>query len=92
LASKSSGADRDDPHRVTDRTRAYTLGEFFDVWGQPLGPDRVGSARGHVTALYNRQREDGDPRAIPLAAHAPIQLEVGRPLVAPVEIEFPTGL
>jgi hypothetical protein len=72
--------------------RVYTLGEFFDVWGQPLGPDRVGPASGHVTALYNGQRYGGDPRAIPLAAHAQIQLEIGRPLVAPVEIEFPAGL
>ena len=22
-------------------TRGFTLGEFFDVWGQPLGPDRT---------------------------------------------------
>ena len=42
--------------------------------------------------LYNGQRDEGNPRAIPLTAHAQIQLEVGRPLVAPVEIEFPTGL
>lgn len=72
--------------------RAFTLGELFDVWGQPLGPDRVGPATGPVTALYNGERAQGDPRDIPLTAHAQIQLEVGLPLVAPVQIEFPTGL
>jgi hypothetical protein len=72
--------------------RVFTLGDFFDEWGQPLGPDRVGSANGPVTAIYNGRRDKGDPRDIPLTAHAQIQLEVGRPLVAPAKIEFPNGL
>ncbi len=72
--------------------RAYTLGDFFDEWGLPLGPDQVGSARGHVTALYNGQVYLGNPRNIPLAAHAQIQLEVGTPLVAPVSITWPSDL
>lgn len=72
--------------------RIYTLGEFFDEWGQPLGPARVGPATGHVTALYNGQVYQGDPRGIPLDAHAQIQLEVGTPLVAPETISFPPGL
>lgn len=72
--------------------RTYTLGEFFDEWGQPLGPDRVGPATGPVVALYNGQRYVGNPRDIPLNAHAQIQLEVGTPLVAPVKIMFPRGL
>jgi hypothetical protein len=72
--------------------RTYTLGNFFDVWGQPLGPSRVGPAVGPVTALYNGRLFAGDPRQIPLTAHAQIQLEVGRPLVAPVTITFSDGL
>jgi hypothetical protein len=72
--------------------RIYTLGNFFDIWGQPLGPTEVGPARGSVTTLYNGQRYLGDPRDIPLTAHAQIQLDVGRPLVAPEAIEFPSGL
>jgi hypothetical protein len=32
------------------------------------------------------------PRGIPLLAHAQIQLDVGRPLVAPETIDFPPGL
>ena len=72
--------------------RVYTLGDFFDEWGQPLGPNQVGPARGHVTAIYNGQVYRGNPRDIPLNAHAQIQLEVGTPLVAPVSITWPGGL
>jgi hypothetical protein len=72
--------------------RVYTLGNFFDVWGQPLSSSRVGPAAGPVTALYGGERYEGDPRAIPLTAHAQIQLEVGRPLVAPKAIRLPAGL
>jgi hypothetical protein len=72
--------------------RVYTLGNFFDIWGQALSSTEVGSAKGPVTALYNGQRYQGNPREIPLTAHAQIQLDVGRPLVAPDVIEFPSGL
>ncbi len=72
--------------------RSYTLGEFFDEWGQPLGPDQAGPAKGKVTAIYDGQVYQGNPRDIPLTAHAQIQLEVGRPLVAPVSITWPSGL
>ena len=72
--------------------RTYTLGNFFDEWGQPLGPDQVGPARGHVVAIYNWQVYTGNPRNIPLTAHAQIQLQVGTPLVAPLSISWPSGL
>jgi hypothetical protein len=72
--------------------RTYTLGNFFDEWGQPLGPDQVGPATGHVVAIYNGQVYQGNPRDIPLTKHAQIQLEVGTPLIAPESITFPAGL
>lgn len=72
--------------------RTYTLGNFFDIWGQPLGPDRVGPETGHVVALYNGQVYLGNPRDIPLTAHAQIQLIVGTPLIAPLQISWPSGL
>jgi hypothetical protein len=72
--------------------RTYTLGDFFDEWGQPLGPRQVGPAHGPVTVIYNGQHYQGSPRNIPLNAHAQIQLEVGKPLVAPQKITFPGGL
>jgi hypothetical protein len=73
--------------------RTYTLGDFFDEWGQPLGPGQVGPVRGHVTAIYNGQVYQGNPRNVPLTAHAQIQLEIGTPLVAPESINWSgTGL
>jgi hypothetical protein len=72
--------------------RTFTLGNFFDEWGQPLGPDQVGPASGHVTAIDNGKVYRGNPRDIPLTAHAQIQLEVGTPLVAPESISFPSNL
>jgi hypothetical protein len=72
--------------------RTYTLGNFFDIWNEPLGRERVGPATGRVTAFVNGRRYLGNPRGIPLLAHAQVQLDVGRPLVAPESIRFPAGL
>jgi hypothetical protein len=72
--------------------RVYTLGNLFDIWGEPLDRDHLGSAQGPVTALFNGRLFTGQPRQIPLLAHAQIQLEVGRPLVAPEQMTFPSGL
>jgi hypothetical protein len=72
--------------------RTFTLGDFFDVWGQRLGQTRVGQFSGRVTAIYDGRVYEGDPRDIPLIAHAQIQLEIGKPLVSPVAIDFPAGL
>jgi hypothetical protein len=79
-------------HTESPVKRTYTLGEFFDIWGQPLNRNRVGLAQGPVTALFNGRAFSGNPREIPLLAHAQIQLEVGRPLLAPENITFPNGL
>jgi hypothetical protein len=79
-------------HIESPLQRRYTLGNFFDIWGQPLSSTEVGPATGPVTALYNGERYEGNPREVPLTAHAQIQLEVGGPLVAPDVIEFPSGL
>ncbi len=72
--------------------RTYTLGNFFDIWKQPLGPNQVGPAHGRVTAFVNRELYTGNPRDIPLLRHAQIQLDVGTPLIAPETITFANGL
>lgn len=79
-------------HIESPTRRTYTLGEFFDVWGQQLNRSRVGPDRGRVTAFFNGRVFTGDLRRIPLLAHSQIELEVGRPLVAPDKIAFPRGL
>ncbi|MBO0831758.1 MAG: hypothetical protein J2P28_13020 [Actinobacteria bacterium] len=72
--------------------RTFTLGNFFDEWGQQLGPNQAGPATGHVTVIYNGKVFRGNPRDVPLTAHAQIQLEVGSPLVAPETISWPSGI
>jgi hypothetical protein len=72
--------------------RTYTLGEFFDLWGQPLSHRRAGPAAGRVTAFVDGRLFTGNPRQIPLLAHGQVELEVGRPLFAPESIVFPSGL
>ena len=72
--------------------RTFTLGDFFDIWRQPLSSSRVGPARGHVTAIVNGGSYSGGPRRIPLLSHAQIQLDVGKPLIAQKRITFPGGL
>jgi len=73
--------------------RTYTLGEFFDEWGQPLSAGQAGPARGKVTVIVNGQVFNGSPRDAPLGSHENLQLEVGTPLVAPETINWSaTGL
>ena len=55
----------------------YTLGQLFDLWGQPLSATQAGPATGAVTVLVNGSQYSGDPRAVPLTQHAVIQLDVG---------------
>jgi len=79
-------------HTESPIERTYTLGDFFDIWGQPLGRHRVGPARGVVTVVFDGKLFTGNPRQVPLLPHAQIQLEVGKPLLAPERIAFPPGL
>jgi hypothetical protein len=72
--------------------RTYTLGQFFDEWGQPLGTGQVGTASGKVVTIVDGKVYQGNPRNVPLTAHEQIQLEVGSPLVAPESVKFPGGL
>jgi hypothetical protein len=72
--------------------RTFTLGDFFDVWKQPLGATRAGPAKGTVTAFVDGKVWHANPRSIPLKAHAQIQLDVGRPLVEPMRISNWYGL
>jgi hypothetical protein len=71
--------------------RTLTLGNWFDLWGQPLSATQVGPATGPVIAYVNGQRYGGEPRSIPLEAHALIQLDSGRD-VPPEPFSFPAGL
>jgi len=60
----------------------FTLGQFFDVWGQPLSANQVGPAKGKVIVYENGKQLAGNPRLTPLLPHADIQLDIGQPAVA----------
>ena len=78
-------------HVESPAQRAYTVGQFFDIWGQPLSTSQVGRASGQVTVFLNGKRFSGDPRSIKLTPHALIQLDVGK-VVPPQPFAFPAGL
>lgn len=66
-------------HIESPTKRIYTLGDFFDVWRQSLGPDQVARLHGRVTAFVNGKPWTKNPRDIPLRAHEDVQLEIGQP-------------
>ena len=68
----------------------YTLGQFFDLWGQPLTASQAGPASGAVTVYVDGTQFTGDPRTVPLSAHAKIQIDVGT-VVPFMQYTFPAG-
>jgi hypothetical protein len=70
-----------DPTGVIEVVRGThaTLGDFFAVWGQPLGRRRIAGfrSRADVLIFVDGRRWRGDPRRIPLRRHANIVLELG---------------
>lgn len=78
-------------------TMGFTLGQFFDEWGIPLSSTQVGSATGKVTVFFTSPGKKagiytGNPRNLPLGDHYQIQLDVGTPIVAPVQVTNWGGL
>jgi hypothetical protein len=79
-------------HVESPDNRTYTLGQFFDIWGQTLNAREVAGLTGVVRAYVDGKRYSGDPRGIVLSAHTQITLEVGAPFVPPPVYVFPAGL
>ena len=65
-------------HMESPENRVFTLGDYFAVWGQPLGPNQVGPATGTITAFVDGKLFTGDPRTIKLGEHVNVQLDVGK--------------
>ena len=78
-------------HLESPTRRSYTLGDYFDIWHQPLSPTQDGPAAGPVTAYRNGIRLTGDPRDIRLGNHTLVQLDVGKD-VPPRSYSFESGL
>lgn len=85
---------------------AFTLGQLFAVWGQPLSSTNVAGNSGSVQAFVATARTPGwaqqtgpyspytgDLQQLPLASHQEIVLEVGPTFVLPPDLPaiiFPT--
>jgi hypothetical protein len=78
-------------HIESPDTRTYTLGQFFDVWGQPLSATKAASLSGKLKVFVGTGRVSGDPRSIVLKPHELITIEQGRTVVPP-PFQFPPGV
>ncbi len=67
-----------------------TLGQLFDIWGQPLTLTNVSGYQGSVTVFLDGAQYTGDPRVIMLTSHRDINLEVGSPLAIPPQLTWPS--
>jgi hypothetical protein len=68
--------------------RIFDLGNFFDLWHQPLSSDRVANLHGKITAFVNGQLWTRSVSRIPLLPHALIQLNIGEPAPPLISINW----
>lgn len=75
------------PHRISP-----TLGEFFDIWGQPLSRQRISRwtvpANGQSRFYVGNTLYPGDPRKITLRNHTTVTAEVGPRFIPPPRVNF----
>jgi hypothetical protein len=73
-------------HIEAPSVKDYTLGNFFDIWGQPLTNTNVAGITGNVVAYINdngeARRYMGDLRTLKLTSHRDITLQIGTPAVS----------
>jgi hypothetical protein len=73
-------------HIETPAVNNYTLGEFFDIWGEPLTSTNVAGLSGNVVAYINdngeARRYMGDLRSIELTSHRDVTLQIGTAAVS----------
>ena len=80
-------------HIESPTTRTYTLGQFFDIWGQPLNRIDVAThpvPSAGLTVFVDGKQYDGDPRDVELKAHTQVVLELGQ-VGPPPSFSFPIG-
>lgn len=75
------------PHRISP-----TLGNFFDIWGQPLSRQRVANhpvePQQHLQVYVGTTLYRGNPRAIKLYEHTRVTLEIGPPFATPPKVNW----
>lgn len=80
-------------HVEAAEERPFSLGSFFDVWGQALGPgqvlDHVVAPRESVRVFVDGVPFEGDPRTVPLRDLEAIEIQVGTGALDPLPYTFP---
>jgi hypothetical protein len=74
-------------HVESPAFRTFTLGQFFDIWGEPLSATNVAGtklSKGQLRVYVDGALVKGSPRAIELTQHSDIVLEAGAPYHVPV--------
>ena len=83
-------------HIEAPRDRTFTLGDFFQIWGQPLSRTEAASAharkRSALRVWVNGKRYTANPAAIKLDAHTDIVIEAGPPFPKPPSFTSWNGL
>ncbi len=78
-------------HIESPYQRSFTLGQFFDIWGQPLNQSRAADLHGPLQVFVDGKTYSGDPRNITLGPHQLITIQAG-PTVPPPKFVFPSGV
>lgn len=83
-------------HIEAPQSRAFTLGDFFRIWGQPLTRAIAGSAhaaRGSALRVWvDGKPFASDPSTIVLGAHTDVTIEAGPPFSKPTRFTSWNGL
>lgn len=84
-------------HVETTVQKKFTVGQFFSVWGQPLGISNVAGLTGSTPHFYVIENETvtpytGNPADIELAEHREIAIVIGTPPAAFMKHRWPTSL
>ncbi|MBV9281329.1 MAG: hypothetical protein JOZ41_14710 [Chloroflexi bacterium] len=79
-------------HIEAPKTFRPRLGNFFDIWGQPLSRTRAASLQMRnglrLMVFVNLRPYTGNPRAIPLSSHTDVTVELGPPFEPPERYDF----
>jgi hypothetical protein len=73
-------------HVEAPAAATFTLGQFFDIWGQPLSTTNVAGVTGKPVTVYVHEDQQqpteftGDIRSIELTSHREITIVVGTPI------------
>ena len=66
-------------HLVAPMDESFTLGQVFEVWGQPLSVAGALRYQGRIVTLVNGKEFNGDPATLTLSNLENVVLELGDP-------------